>query len=115
MTATTVLGPPSDPYITPELTSVGGVLDTTLTISEQLVDIGGGITAKAETINETIPGPTLRLNVDDTVIRLASANDSEHNTVSCTFRVEDVPQVIVALANAYSYANCGTGAYRMRR
>ncbi len=81
MTATTAMGPASDPYITPELSSVGGVLDITLIVSEQLVDIGGGITAKMETINETIPGPTLRLNVNDTVI-VRLVNDLPFNESS---------------------------------
>ena len=44
------------------------VLETTLVASIKSVDIGGGINANAEVFNEKIPGPTLRLNVGDTVV-----------------------------------------------
>lgn len=43
-------------------------LDITLTVAQEPVNIGGGITANAETIDGAIPAPTLRLNVDDTLI-----------------------------------------------
>jgi FtsP/CotA-like multicopper oxidase with cupredoxin domain len=46
----------------------GTVLETTITTSLSTVDIVGGVLANAETYNGNIPGPTLRLNVGDTVI-----------------------------------------------
>src|SRR5688500_7711036 len=44
------------------------VLETTLTTDETDVEIGGGVTAKAQTFNGTIPGPTFQLNVGDQVV-----------------------------------------------
>ena len=46
----------------------GTVLETTIITSLSTVDIVGGLLANAETYNGNIPGPTLRLNVGDTVI-----------------------------------------------
>jgi FtsP/CotA-like multicopper oxidase with cupredoxin domain len=43
-------------------------LETTLTVSQQVVDIGGGVLANAEVFNGGIPGPTFYLNVGDTVV-----------------------------------------------
>ncbi|MCO6435141.1 multicopper oxidase domain-containing protein, partial [Nitrosomonas nitrosa] len=70
------------PYVTPDAADIDtdpspNVLEITLTISQQTVDIGGGVMANAETINGTIPGPTLRLNVGDTVI-VRVVNDLPH-------------------------------------
>ena len=39
-----------------------------ITAQESTVDIGNGITARAETFNGAIPGPTFHLKVGDTVI-----------------------------------------------
>src|SRR5437773_2744651 len=44
------------------------VLETTLTASQQPVNIGGGVTANAEVFNGEIPGPTFRLTKDQTVV-----------------------------------------------
>jgi FtsP/CotA-like multicopper oxidase with cupredoxin domain len=44
------------------------ILETTIVTSLQTVDIGGGVMANAEVYNGAIPGPTLRLNVGDTLI-----------------------------------------------
>ena len=46
----------------------GTVLETKIVASIGMVDIGGSVMANAEVYNGTIPGPTLRLNVGDTVI-----------------------------------------------
>jgi FtsP/CotA-like multicopper oxidase with cupredoxin domain len=85
-TGTVPPGPviPPNPYVTPDATLLdtdpsGSVLEITLNVSEQPVNIGGGIVANAETINGTIPGPTLRLNVDDTVI-VRLVNDLPHRS-----------------------------------
>src|SRR5438477_6760031 len=43
------------------------VLETTLTASQQPVNIGG-VTAHAEVLNGEIPGPTFRLTVGQTVV-----------------------------------------------
>ena len=55
------------------------VFETTLTAQEATVDIGGGRTAKALTFNGAIPGPELRLHVNDTVI-VHMKNDLTHPT-----------------------------------
>src|SRR5690349_15368740 len=44
------------------------IVETTIVSDEASVDIGGGVTANAQTYNGTLPGPTFRLNVGDTVI-----------------------------------------------
>ena len=46
----------------------GTVLETTLTATQQPVDIGGGVMANAEVFNGEIPGPTFRLTVGQTVV-----------------------------------------------
>ncbi len=60
------------PYVVPDPSDSDlstTVLETVIYADETPgVDIGGGLTANAETYNGTIPGPTLRLNVGDTVI-----------------------------------------------
>jgi FtsP/CotA-like multicopper oxidase with cupredoxin domain len=70
------------PYETPDAALIdtdpsADVLEITMTVSEQTVDIGGGVMVNAETINGAIPAPTLRLNVDDTVI-VRLVNDLPH-------------------------------------
>ncbi len=56
-----------------------GVLETTIKAAHTMVDLGGGFMAHAETFNGAIPGPTLRLNVDDTaIVRLI--NELDHPT-----------------------------------
>ena len=74
------------PYVVPTATDTddtGGVpsmLETTFTASEQLVDIdGSGTLVHAEVFNGAIPGPTLRLNVGDTVV-VRLVNDLPHPT-----------------------------------
>ena len=44
------------------------VLETTLTASQQTVDIGGGVMANVEVLNGEIAGPTFRLTVGQTVV-----------------------------------------------
>jgi len=53
------------------------VLETTITAAHTMVNIGGGLMASAETFNEGIPGPTLRLNVGDTMI-VRLVNELDH-------------------------------------
>src|SRR3546814_12983102 len=60
----------SGPYVTPDPIDDDPdptVVETTITARVQTVDVGG-IMMEAETYNGEIPGPTLRLNVGDTVI-----------------------------------------------
>lgn len=60
-----------DPYDVPAVTDTNpdpNVVETTITADEATVDIGNGVTAHAQTFNGTIPGPTFRLKVGDTVI-----------------------------------------------
>jgi FtsP/CotA-like multicopper oxidase with cupredoxin domain len=67
------------PYVVPDPvdTDPGGTtLETVITTSLQTVDVGG-VLANAEVYNGTIPGPTLRLNVGDTVI-VRLVNDLPH-------------------------------------
>jgi FtsP/CotA-like multicopper oxidase with cupredoxin domain len=70
------------PYETPDPDDTDAdptVLETTITASHQMVDIGGGVMAHAETYDGAIPGPTLRFNVGDTaIVRLV--NDLDHPT-----------------------------------
>ena len=59
------------PYHVPNAVNTdasGSILETTIETSLQTVDIGGGVLANVEVYNGTIPGPTLRLNVNDTAI-----------------------------------------------
>src|SRR4051812_49075942 len=44
------------------------IIETTLVASRLAVDIGSGVMANAEVFNGSIPGPTFRLNVNDTVV-----------------------------------------------
>lgn len=68
------------PYVVPLPTDTDpapGVLETTIIASHAMVDIGGSVTAHAETFNGAIPGPALLLNVNDTaIVRLV--NDLGH-------------------------------------
>ena len=43
-------------------------IERTITAAETTVNIGGTVAAKAQTFNGAISGPTLRLNVNSTVI-----------------------------------------------
>jgi FtsP/CotA-like multicopper oxidase with cupredoxin domain len=70
---------PPDPYAAPSISSVGGLLETTLIADETPVDMGLGVTVNALTFNGMIPGPTLRLSVNDTVI-VRLVNQLEHKT-----------------------------------
>jgi FtsP/CotA-like multicopper oxidase with cupredoxin domain len=59
------------PYVVPtpiDTDPAATVLETTFTVSQQTVDIGGGLMVNGEVYNGAIPGPTLFLNRDDTVI-----------------------------------------------
>lgn len=44
------------------------VVETRITVDEADVDLGVGVTVHAQAFNGLIPGPTFRLNVEDTVI-----------------------------------------------
>ena len=55
------------------------VVETTLTSDESDVEIGGGVTAHAQTFNGAIPGPTFQLNVGDHVI-VHYHNDLAHDS-----------------------------------
>ncbi len=60
-----------DPYSVPvavDTNPTANVFETTIVSEEATVDIGNGVTAHAQTFNGHIPGPTLLLNVGDTVI-----------------------------------------------
>src|SRR5437667_8030461 len=64
---TTGLGP----YVLPapvDSDPAANVLETTIVASTAMVDLGFGLSARAETFNGNIPGPLLSLNVGDTVI-----------------------------------------------
>jgi FtsP/CotA-like multicopper oxidase with cupredoxin domain len=59
------------PYVVNEISSTAGVLETTIIAGKTpMVDLGlgPGRTANVETYNGAIPGPVLKLNVDDEVI-----------------------------------------------
>jgi FtsP/CotA-like multicopper oxidase with cupredoxin domain len=49
-------------------TGMANTIETTLVASQQTVDIGGGVMVNAEVLNGGIPGPTLKLNVGETVV-----------------------------------------------
>lgn len=55
------------------------VLETVIKATHGMVDLGGGLMAHAERLNGAIPGPTLRLNLDDTVI-VRLINELDHPT-----------------------------------
>jgi FtsP/CotA-like multicopper oxidase with cupredoxin domain len=60
-----------DPYATPSVVDTNpdpNIVETSLTAQTATVDIGGGVTAHAETLNGSIPAPTFHLKVGDTVI-----------------------------------------------
>ncbi len=60
-----------DPYAVPNVVDTNPdphIVQTTLTAEPANVDIGNGVTAHALTFNGTIPAPTFRLHVGDTVI-----------------------------------------------
>ncbi len=60
-----------DPYTTPKVVDTNSdprIVETTLVAKNATVNVGNGVTARAETINGQIPGPTFSLKVGDTVI-----------------------------------------------
>jgi FtsP/CotA-like multicopper oxidase with cupredoxin domain len=60
-----------DPYSVPDVVNTSSdpnVVETTITAQAATVDIGNGVTARAYTYNGSIPGPTFRLRVGQTVI-----------------------------------------------
>ncbi len=60
-----------DPYSVPPVIDTNpspDVVETTLVSEEATVDIGNGVSARAQTFNGSLPGPTFRLKVGDTVI-----------------------------------------------
>jgi FtsP/CotA-like multicopper oxidase with cupredoxin domain len=70
-----------DPYVVPDPTdddSSATVLEIKIHAKHEMVNIGA-VTAHAETFDGAIPGPTLRLNVDDTVI-VRLINELDHPT-----------------------------------
>jgi FtsP/CotA-like multicopper oxidase with cupredoxin domain len=71
-----------DPYVVPEATDMNpdpDIFETNITADESTVDIGIGIDTHALTFNGTIPGPTLRLHVGETVI-VHFKNNVAHET-----------------------------------
>lgn len=62
-----------------DLDPAPGVFETTIVAQEATVDLGGGVTAHAQTFNGSIPGPELRLHVGDTVI-VHFENQLDHAT-----------------------------------
>jgi FtsP/CotA-like multicopper oxidase with cupredoxin domain len=59
------------PYVVPLPTDTdpsSTILETSIVATHGMVDIGGGNMVHAETFNGEIPGPTLQLKVNDTVI-----------------------------------------------
>jgi FtsP/CotA-like multicopper oxidase with cupredoxin domain len=59
------------PYTVPPVKDTNpnpNVVETTLVADEATVNIGNGISARAQAYNGTLPGPTFRLKVGDTVI-----------------------------------------------
>ena len=70
------------PYVVPVPTDTDPspvVLETTIVATHAMVDIGGGLMVHGETFNGAIPGPTLRLGVNDTtIVRLV--NELDHPT-----------------------------------
>src|SRR3954453_23846242 len=73
-----LVGNMGDPDVTAVDTNpAANVVETTFVAEDATVDLGQGITAHALTFNGTIPGPTLRLNVGDTVIVRLVNNSSE--------------------------------------
>src|SRR5688572_27573534 len=68
------------PYTVPgvvDTNPAANIVETTLVSQESSVDIGNGVTAHAQTYNGSIPGPTFRLKVGDTVI-VHYRNDLTH-------------------------------------
>jgi FtsP/CotA-like multicopper oxidase with cupredoxin domain len=60
-----------DPYSVPEVVDTNpspDVIETTIVADEANVDIGNGVIAHAQTFNGTLPGPTIRAKVGDTLI-----------------------------------------------
>ena len=60
-----------DPYHAPTVVDTNPspfIFETTITAKSATVDIGQGVKAHALTFNGSIPGPTLRVDVGDTVI-----------------------------------------------
>jgi FtsP/CotA-like multicopper oxidase with cupredoxin domain len=60
-----------DPYAVPEVVDTNpapDIIETSITAAPATVDIGNGVMAHAQTFNGTIPGPTIRANVGDTLI-----------------------------------------------
>src|SRR4051812_12385915 len=58
-----------DPYAVPDVVDTNpaaNIVETTITAAETTVDVGNGVSAKAQTFNGSIPGPTFRLKVGDT-------------------------------------------------
>jgi FtsP/CotA-like multicopper oxidase with cupredoxin domain len=68
------------PYTLPSVVDTNpaaNVVETTLVAGEATVDVGNGVTAHAQAYNGSIPGPTFRLKVGDTVI-VHYRNDLTH-------------------------------------
>src|SRR5580765_4901699 len=71
-----------DPYAVPEAADTNpdpNIFETTITAEAHTVDIGNGVQANVLTYNGTIPGPTIRLHVGETVI-VHFKNNIAHNT-----------------------------------
>lgn len=71
-----------NPYVVPEATDTNpdpDIFETTITAEAHTVDIGNGVQANVLTFNGTIPGPTIRLHVGETVI-VHFKNNIAHDT-----------------------------------
>lgn len=71
------------PYVAPLATDTDPsptVLETTITVDQGMVDLGGGVMAHAMTYNGAIPGPTLQLQVGGTVVVRVVNHDDDHPT-----------------------------------
>ena len=71
-----------DPYVVPDATDTNSdpdIFETTITAEAHTVNIGNGVNANVLTFNGTIPGPTLRLHVGETVI-VHFKNNIAHDT-----------------------------------
>jgi FtsP/CotA-like multicopper oxidase with cupredoxin domain len=71
-----------DPYVVPDATDTNpdpNIFETSITAEAHTVNIGNGVNANVLTFNGTIPGPTLRLHVGETVI-VHFTNNIAHDT-----------------------------------
>lgn len=102
-----------DPYSVPAVVDTDPdprVVETTLTAEEATIDIGNGVTARAQTFNGQVPAPTFRLQVGDTVIvhlrnRLANPTGIHWHGIELANSVDGTPftQDMVAPGGSFVY------------